>query len=61
MPPEIRTEIQRGVTITLGKQRLVAESEVTIITDLRDTPWGVFDFGTRTRGPTRWVSDSTPD
>lgn len=62
MPPEIRIETQRtGFTMTLGKQRMVSECEVTIVTDLRDTPWGVYDFGVTTRGPTRWVRDSTPD
>lgn len=61
MPPEIRTETQRTVSLTLGSTRMVAEQEVTIITDLRQTPWGVFDFGSVTRGPVRWVRDSTPD
>ncbi len=62
MPPEIRTEIQRtGASIILGSQRMVAECEATIITDLRDTPFGRYDFGSVTYGPVRWVSDSTPD
>lgn len=58
MPPEIRHETQRtGVTMTLGLVRMVGMSDVTIITDMRQTPWGVFDFGVTTRGPVRWVRD----
>lgn len=62
MPPEIRTEIQRtGVSMTFGKERMIGVTEATIITDLRQTPWGVYDFGQIIRGPVRWVRDSTPD
>jgi len=62
MPPEIRTEIQRtGFVMQFGKERLASQHEVTIVTDLRQTPWGVYDFGSVTRGPVRWVRDSTPD
>lgn len=59
MPPEIRIEIRR--LAHLPRLGLTGEAEVTIITDLRDTPWGVFDFGSKTCGPIRWVRDSTPD
>lgn len=37
------------------------EREATIVTDLRDTPFGRYDFGHTTLGPIRWVRDSTPD
>lgn len=47
--------------MNLGFFTLVEECDATIITDLRQTPWGVFDFGVTTRGPVRWVRDSTPD
>jgi len=57
MPPEIRHETQRAVTIHFGPVRMVAEREVTIITDLRDTPFGIYDFGSVTHGPLRWVRD----
>lgn len=61
MPPEIRTEIIRGSRMKLGSVDMVQEREATIITDLRVTPWGRYDFGSVTYGPTRWVRDSTPD
>lgn len=62
MPPEIRHETLRtGASMNLGFFTLVEECDATIITDLRQTPWGVFDFGVTTRGPVRWVRDSTPD
>ena len=61
MPPEIRTETRRGASITLGKVRMTYEREAMIITDLRDTPFGTYDFGSTILGPARWVRDSTPD
>lgn len=47
--------------MTLGKERMVSECEATIVTDMRDTPFGRYDFGGTTYGPSRWVRDSTPD
>lgn len=41
----------------IGPIRLVAEQEVTIITHMRDTPWGRYDFGSLEYGPVRWVRD----
>lgn len=60
MPPEIRTELIYGRRITLGKASMIEQREATIVTDLRATPWGVYDFGSVTYGSVRWVSDSTP-
>lgn len=60
MPPEIRTETQRLVRMTFGTVTMISEREVTIITDLRPTPFGVFDFGFTVVGSVRWVRDSTP-
>jgi len=61
MPPEIRTETVYGKRIRLGRNTLVEQREATIVTDMRATPWGVYDFGHTTYGPARWVRDSTPD
>lgn len=57
MPPEIHTETR--VITRLPKLGLIATAEVTTITDIRDTPFGRYDFGTETCGPIRWVRDST--
>ncbi len=59
MPLEIRTETRR--IAHLPRLGLAGEAEVTIVTDLRDTPFGRYDFGHSTLGPIRWVRDSTPD
>lgn len=56
MPPEIRTETRLGpARMMLAGQAMIEEREVTIITDLRVTPWGTYDFGSIQYGPRRWV------
>ncbi|WP_156370305.1 hypothetical protein [Novosphingobium sp. Leaf2] len=55
MPPEIHTETRR--IAAMPRLGLIAEAEVTTITDLRDTPFGTYDFGTETVSAIRWVKE----